>query len=170
MIDRSKKRNGLARKNKKQVFVTYVFHCLSFVFAWLFLFVNFVFVFLHMIPFQQNVKLKKLVEKDVKKNRGKKSDTERANSSFLFNLWSSGLFVLQCSFQSKLVGATHNNSCCFELNNASALVKCLLVVCEPSTFGVDPFFLRTCPCLLLKTKQTYPAMSGLPVVFFHTFS
>jgi hypothetical protein len=106
MIDRSKKRNGLARKNKKQVFVTYVFHCLSFVFAWLFLFVNFVFVFLHMIPFQQNVKLKKLVEKDVKKKQGEKSDTERANSSFLFNLWSSGLFVLQCSFQSKLVGAT----------------------------------------------------------------
>ena len=140
-----------------------MFHFLSFVFAWLFLFVNFVFVFLHMFPFQQNVKLKKLVKKDVNKKRGKKSDTERANSSCLFNLWSSCLFVLQCSFQSKLVGATHNNSCCFELNNASALVKCLLVVCEPSTFGVDPFFLRTCPCLLLKTKQTQ-------LCFFHTFS
>jgi ABC-type phosphate transport system permease subunit len=82
MIDRSKKRNGLARKNKKQVFVTYVFHCLSFVFAWLFLFVNFVFVFLHMIPFQQNVKLKKLVEKDVKKKQGEKERHRKGKFEF----------------------------------------------------------------------------------------
>jgi hypothetical protein len=60
----------------------------------------------------------------------------------------------------------------FELNWTMLLYSQMPISCwwTPSIVGVDHFFLGTCPCSLLKTKQSYPARSGLPVVFLHTFS